>query len=156
VDIYDPKAGDSWESISREFYYDARYAPGLREYNHNKKLTGEGSIDVPPLHVVKQKMPAAAPAGRGTNSGNANQGSKGTGSPPAWNAAPAPVTRTGNVTKFTVPQGGGMTMRGIARTMLGNEQRWKDIYDLNPDLKPDDMLPAGTELKLPPDARNPG
>jgi nucleoid-associated protein YgaU len=155
VDIYEPKAGDTWEAISREFYNDPRYAAGLRAYNRNKPLQGSGPVDVPPIHIVKRAMPAGtAPANSGNNGGSAGQPSKGASSQD-WNAVTTSTTRTGNVTKFTVPQGGGMTMRGIARTMLGNEQRWKDIYDLNPELKPDDPLPAGTEVKLPPDARNP-
>ena len=47
-----------------------------------------------------------------------------------------------------------MTMKAVAKLTLGNEQRWGDIYDLNSHLRPDN-LPAGTELKLPADARIP-
>ena len=42
------------------------------------------------------------------------------------------------------------------RLLLGNERRWQDIYDLNPHLRPDQVLPAGTELRVPADARDPG
>jgi hypothetical protein len=38
---------------------------------------------------------------------------------------------------------------------LGNEQRWIEIYDLNPDVNAS-RVPAGTELRLPADARLPG
>jgi hypothetical protein len=48
-----------------------------------------------------------------------------------------------------------MSMRGVAKLVLGTEQRWGDIHNLNPHLRPDVILPAGTELKLPPDARVP-
>jgi hypothetical protein len=156
VDIYEPKASDTWESISREFYNDARYATGLRVYNKNKSLQGSGPVDVPPIHIVKQSMPQGnAPAGSGNTRGSVGQPSKAAGSLPDWNAATTSITRTGNSKIFTVPEG-GMTMRAVAKFTLGNEQRWNDIYTLNPHLRPDEQLRAGTEVKLPPDARNPG
>ncbi len=62
---------------------------------------------------------------------------------------------SGNERMFRVPEG-GMTLPAIARLTLGTDQRWEDIYKLNPNLKPSDTVPAGTAVKLPPDARNPG
>ena len=54
---------------------------------------------------------------------------------------------------FLVPPG-GMSLKTVARLKLGTEQRWRDIYDLNPQYSDASLvLPAGTELKLPPDAR---
>ncbi len=47
---------------------------------------------------------------------------------------------------------GGMSMQAVARLTLGNEQRWSEIYDLNPQLNPS-KVPAGTDLKLPADAK---
>jgi hypothetical protein len=145
VDIYEPKAGDSYEAISREFYNDTRFATGLRAYNRNKPLQGAGPIDVPPLHVIKRYQPGgvgATPVSRPV-----------AGTDPGWGPAGVPTTPRGEKT-FRVPQG-GMSMRGVARLILGNEQRWRDVYDLNPQLRPDEILPAGTELKLPADARTP-
>jgi hypothetical protein len=152
VDIYEPKAGDNWEAISREFYNDSRYAAGLRAYNRNKPLQGAGPVDVPPIHIVKRYVPGAvAPAGGITTSPG-----MGTSALPdtTWGTATTP-TRTGGDKTFRIPQG-GMSMRAVARLTLGSEQRFDDIYRLNPHLKPDEILPAGTDLKLPPDARNPG
>jgi hypothetical protein len=144
VDIYEPKAGDTYEAISREFYNDTRYAAGLRAYNGNKPLQGAGPIDVPPLHVVKRYMPGgigSTPVSRPV-----------VGTDPGWGAAGSSVSR--GEKHFRVPSG-GMSMRGVARLLLGNEQRWRDVYELNPHLRPDEVLPAGTELRLPADARTP-
>ena len=145
VDIYSPRQGDTWEAISREFFGDARFAAGLRAYNRNRAVPGNSPVDVPPLSVVKRYMPAA-PAAPGTGSG-------GFGSANDWGAVTPPARATGEKL-FRVPMG-GMTMGAIARTTLGTEQRFDYIYRLNPHLRPDERLPAGTEVKLPPDARNP-
>lgn len=144
MDIYEPKAGDTYESISREFYNDVRFAAALRAYNRNKPLQGAGPIDVPPLHVIKRYMP-------GGGMGATPVSRPAPGPDPGW--APAVSPTRGDKT-FRVPSG-GMSMRGVARLLLGSEQRWQEVYDRNPHLRPDEILPAGTELRLPPDARLP-
>ena len=63
-----------------------------------------------------------------------------------WEGAPEGRRGVGEThqTTFRVPQG-GMSLRAVARLTLGTEQRWGDIYDLNPQItKPDAVLPAGT------------
>jgi MraZ protein len=47
---------------------------------------------------------------------------------------------------------GGETLKTIAKHGLGSSERWDDIHKLNPDLKPDAVLPAGTVVRLPGDA----
>jgi len=145
VDLHEPKAGDTYESISREFYNDTRYGQALRAYNRNKPLQGSGPVDVPPLHVLKRSS-QNGPQGGVVPAGQ-------TSSDPGWNSAP-PVVRTGGDRLFRIPQG-GMSMRAVARLTLSNEQRWKDIWELNPQLRPDEILPVGTDLRLPADARTP-
>jgi MraZ protein len=44
------------------------------------------------------------------------------------------------------------TMRDLARRTLGTAERWTDIHKLNPMLKPEATLAAGTALRLPGDA----
>jgi hypothetical protein len=88
--------------------------------------------------------------------GTSGTGSGGTFPPPpaagtggVWGRAgdpPAPATPVRNT--YRVPAGGA-TPREIARTVLGSEQKWRDIYDLNDGMLPDRVLPAGTEVKLP-------
>src|SRR5262249_44973700 len=75
VDLYEPRAGDTYESISREFYNDTRYATALREFNKGQPLQGGKQVEVPPIHVLRKRfpqlvganpaaMPAAAPSAR--------------------------------------------------------------------------------------------
>ncbi len=49
-------------------------------------------------------------------------------------------------------RGNGETMRDIARHTLGAGERWSEVYKLNPSLRPEDTLAAGTVVHLPPDA----
>jgi MraZ protein len=44
------------------------------------------------------------------------------------------------------------TMRDLARRTLGAAERWTDIHKLNPLLKPETTLAAGTTIRLPGDA----
>ncbi|MBA4190124.1 MAG: hypothetical protein C0467_19240 [Planctomycetaceae bacterium] len=148
VDIHEPKAGDTYEAISREFYNDTRYAAALRAYNRNKPLQGSGPIDVPPLHVLKRYSQTPQPQSGVVPVSQIN-------TTPEWgSASPSAAARTGGDKAFRIPTG-GMSMRAVARLTMGNEQRWNDIYTLNPQLRPDEILPAGTELRLPADARTP-
>jgi LysM repeat protein len=135
VDIYHPKPGDTYESISREFYNDTRYASALQAYNRNRQA--QGTVDVPPLHIVKRYTPGT-PAD----------------ATPTWGSAGGTARTTGART-YTVPQG-GMSLATVAKSLLGSEQRWRELYDLNPQVTNPSQVPAGTELKLPTDARNPG
>jgi len=44
------------------------------------------------------------------------------------------------------------TLHDIARRTLGSSERWSDLHKLNPTLKPDEPLHAGTTVRLPADA----
>jgi hypothetical protein len=155
VDLYEPKLNDSYESISLEFYNDKRYAAALKAHNRNQALTGGRMVEVPPIYILKKKFPGQV--GTVTPVG----GTGGTpSSAPQWAPAGEPSTpvpaRAAGTSRgtYVVPAGNGMTMLNVAKLTLGSEQRWRDIYDLNPSIRfPGDVLPPGTELKLPSDAR---
>ena len=154
VDMYDPKANDSYESISLEWYNDRRYAAALWAFNEKKPLQGGLYVNVPPIHILKRRFPAQA-GGAVTPVGGAAVPSATPQWGPAGDKPDAPARAVGAGRGAYVVPPGGMTMKAVARLTLGNEQRWRDIYDLNSNLRPDDVLPPGTELKLPPDARLP-
>jgi hypothetical protein len=158
VELYEPRKDDSFDSISKEFYNDARFAKALEAFNRARSPNGVRTVEVPPLHVLRKQFPqlvgGAAPVispASGTN------GTGGTFPPPpaagsggVWGRAgdpPAPPTPVRSNT-YRVPAG-GMTPREIARSVLGSEQKWRDLYDLNGGILPDSVLPAGTEVKLP-------
>ena len=115
VDIYHPKANDTWEAISREFYSDTKYAEALRAYNRNKSLVG-GTVDVPPIHVLRRMNPQPGV-------GDADR-PHGTGSDP-WRRPEQPrrAAFAGSKT-YRVPNGDGMSLPAVSKLILGSEQRW--------------------------------
>jgi len=163
VDLYDPRVGDSYESISKEFYNDTRYAAALKEFNRGKPLQGAGQVEVPPMHVLRKRYPQYV-------------GGTATTSPASFPSAPPPVrpvtgsapdnwtgTGTGGDTSLTfrssastfrVPPG-GTTLKQIAKDTLGSDARWLDIWELNRATitAPDALLPSGMDVKLPPGAK---
>jgi nucleoid-associated protein YgaU len=146
VDLHEPKNGDTYATISKEFYNDAKYASALQEYNGRRPLQTSVRVEVPPIHVLKKRYPqlisAVVPASGTSKSGDVWG--------PAGEATPA--FRASGQRTFTVPTG-GMTMGAVARDTLGAPTRWRDIYDLNPSLSPGDVLPAGTVVKIPTEAK---
>ena len=144
VDIYLPKPNDTWEAISREYYTDTRFAAALRAYNQNRALAPGREVEVPPISILRQRYspPAAGPAAA------TPAGTPGASGDP-WNAAGAP---TGGAKTYRIPSGNGMSLKAVAKLLLGNDQRWQELYDLNPNVNPSGV-PPGTELKLPADAR---
>lgn len=155
VDLYDPKKDDSYESISQDIYNDKRYAAALRAFNRNQQLQGGRLVELPPIYVLKRRYPNMVGAAIPTGANGA--GALPTSTEPNWGPAGGelvPVTPTEKRGVFVVPRGPGMTLQAIAREKFGTEQRWRDLYDLNPQIsKANAVLPAGTEVKLPSDAR---
>lgn len=161
VDMYEARAGDTYETIAREFYNDTRYARALQEYNGRRPVQPGRTVDVPPIGVLRQRHSGAIggpPAGRSDPRSNPT--------PPAgeWSTAgtpkaadPDPTFRpaaAGGSQTFRVPPG-GMSLKAVARQVLGTEQRWNELYDLNPRVGDPNAVPGGTTLKLPADARPP-
>ena len=93
--------------------------------------------------------------------------------PPTWNAPvtvapPSPPTPSDRETPRTQPGEPPLapapgpvqlyhvhhreTLQDIARRTLGSSERWGDLHKLNPTLKPDETLSAGTTVRLPADA----
>ena len=65
---------------------------------------------------------------------------------PVYEPAPAAAGKAG-ARDYTVQKGD--TMFGIARTQLGNQSRWKEIRDMNPEIKDSNTLKAGQVIKIP-------
>jgi nucleoid-associated protein YgaU len=153
VDRYEPKQGDTWESISREFYNDTRYANALKAVNLNKPLTTGGTVDIPPLYILKQKFQTLLRSGTTVSQTSPVP----TPTAPTWGPpvnATTPAAQSGGSKIYRVPTG-GTTERDLAKNFLGNDQRWMEIFNLNPHITDPNSIPAGTEVKLPMDARLP-
>jgi hypothetical protein len=158
VDVYEPRAGDSYETIAREFYNDTRYARALQEYNARRPVQPGRSVDIPPMAVLRQRYSgvigsSATPASRPT-SGTVPTGEWGPATTPKPTTDSGPTFRPagGGSQTFQVPPG-GMSLKAVARQTLGSDQRWSELYELNPQVGDPNAVPAGTVLKLPADAR---
>ena len=142
VDLHEPTKSDTYGTISRDYYNDAKYGAALSEYNGRRALQGGVRVEVPPIHVLKKRYPqligAVVPASVSAPAKDPWQ--------PSGESTPA-FRPTGGRT-FTIPAG-GLRMAEVARMTLGSPTKWSEIYDLNPSLSPSDLLAAGTVLKIP-------
>mgnify|MGYP002780419656 CR=1 FL=1 len=141
VDLHDPKAGDTYESISKQFYGDAKYAEALKAFNANRPLGAGGSVQVPPMYVLRKKFTgllSARPVPQPV---------------PVEANRPAVEWKAGsNPAGYATPRA-GMTLWDVAEDVLGDRKQWQRVWDANPRLDPNAPLPAGTPLLLPSDAR---
>lgn len=147
---YRAKAGDTFASISVQFYRTDKYAPALLLFNRNHPLAAAGIrqeppvlqpgqiIFIPPTAVLEKRygsapVEAAPPAERRSNA------------PPAPGAAPV------SYAQYRIG-GEGEMLYDVARRTLNNGDRWPEIHRLNPALHPEMRIAAGTVLTLPPGA----
>lgn len=145
VGLHEPRAGETYETISEEWYNTKKLAAALRAYNRNKTLQGQGPVEVPPIDVLRRAFPQFT-------SGDGRMSSTVPSAGAEWSApgvGTSETYRTVGAKEFVVPAG-GMTMRDAARTALGRDTRWGELYELNPEItNPGAVLPAGTRLRLP-------
>jgi nucleoid-associated protein YgaU len=167
------KASDTLRSISEQYYNSAKYERALLLFNRNHPrasdairhdppvLSAGQLVFIPPLRILESRYAAvipeltplpAAPAGS-----------------PVGLEAPRPVVAPGPIapgasgtpsTSWSIPPSGpsyrvrapGEKFLDMARHILGNADRWWDIYLLNKGYNPTETIPAGTVLRLPADA----
>ena len=152
VDLYEPTKADTYGTICREFYNDAKYAAALAEYNGRRALQGGVRVEVPPIHILKKGYPQLIGA-------TAVVPASGTVLPAPKPADPwqpsgesTPAFRPTGQRTFTVPTG-GLRMGEIARETLGSPTKWSAIWDLNPQLSTSEVITAGTVVKIPTDVK---
>ncbi|HEY1191789.1 MAG TPA: hypothetical protein VGE74_29425, partial [Gemmata sp.] len=100
VDVYDPKLGDTYESISQEWFNGKQYAAALKAYNQNQPLQGGRYVNIPPVYILERMAPTT-----GGNVTRPRTGSAPTADGPNWTATPSerPTPTTGRST-FLVPR----------------------------------------------------
>ncbi|MFI5338143.1 MAG: hypothetical protein ACHQ5A_15250, partial [Opitutales bacterium] len=158
-ETYTAGAGDTFTSISRARYNTDRYAHALYLFNRSHPLAEDDlapdaplntkqKIYIPPAEILEARypdqIPSAAPA--------AAAPAVTVGASPA-RSAPPPAPTAGPRT-YRVGASGELEY-DIARNLLGDGNRWVEIYKLNPGWLPEKPIPAGTTLTLPADARLP-
>ena len=149
------RENDSFKSISERFYRTDRYERALLLFNRNHPLAADWTrqdaptlpvgqaVYIPPSHMLDKRYTGSIP---------------GLTMLPERDAAAAGGSGAANSKK---PEGyqrykvrpGGEKFLEIARRTLNSSERWSEIYRLNRLYKPNDLIPAGTILWLPADAR---
>lgn len=149
-DIYHCSPVDTFDQISQRYYSSTRYAQALLMFNRDRQpsadglqqnppvLSSGGLIYVPPARVLEEKYP------------NVIQGYQ---RPPATTASSLyhPAS-TVSALQYKVGPGGDTFFQIAQRTLGDGDTRWGDIYRLNPKYDPQQRIPAGAILALPPDA----
>jgi hypothetical protein len=140
VDLHPAQAGQTYESISKQHYGDAKYADALRASNKGRD-PGREEIQLPPTHVLRKltsgtRTPSAvnpiAPVGDKT-----------------WTPSPTTGPRAATVGRsYTVPQD-GVTFRDLAGTLLNDRTKYKRISDLNPTIDANAKLTKGDKIAVP-------
>jgi hypothetical protein len=166
-ETYYVRPGDSFRSISEQFYRSPRYERALLLFNRDHPRTSDSirqeppvlnpgqAIFIPPDRVLEKQFPATFNQGAPLPSGPAPG--------PVGLDAPRPVAPAAGgtpSTSWSPPSGpsyrvrpGGETFLDIARHTLGSSDRWADIYRLNGHYSPTGTVPAGSVLVLPPSAQ---
>lgn len=157
---YTVQEGDTLSSIARELLGDENLWPRIAAANPG---IDPDLVKVGQALNIPGKDGAAKPATTGGTvaaPGRPNGALK-SGAPPATGsgtapASPAPVDAVRGEPALkaggsTYVVGKGDTLRSIARNVLKDASKWRQIYDLNRDkLESPDVISEGTELRLPP------
>jgi hypothetical protein len=158
---------DTFRLISEKFYYSPKYERALLLYNRDRQpgnpglttdspiLRGGDRVLVPPARILERRFPAEV--------SNAAASSP-SAPPPTFNDPPRPGTNQ-PIVQMGTPQalgnpkdpvyrvrGSGETLQEIARRTMGDSRKWDRIFRLNPTLNPNQLIPGGTLLRLPPEA----
>lgn len=56
LDLHEPKAGETYATISKLHYGDAKYTEALRAFNRGAEL-GRAAVEVPPMYVLRKRYP---------------------------------------------------------------------------------------------------
>jgi nucleoid-associated protein YgaU len=152
------RSGDTLESICQRYYTDDKYARALLLFNRNHPRPASGLVKEPPelrdgqpVYIppsqILEKYYAYAIPGYKPPSGGIVQAGATTASAPNAN-----LSRSAQ--RYIVRQ--AEMISTIARTTLGNLERWSEIYELNGrGFDPSRPLAPGTVLVMPADARIP-
>lgn len=162
-DLHTVRLNETYDSISLSRYDDPVYGRALFAYNRDNP-TGRGDPDrllvdqkvrIPPLWVLQEKYPELMPRQPGqpqvrqtAETAPLPKVAPQELAPIAAFAPPVPITDY-----YTVEATSGESIREIARRTLGSGEAWQRIWELNRAFDPNEKIPQGTKLRLPPEAR---
>ena len=137
-DTYVVKEGDNLSYIAEEYYGDQKHWVVIRDANPG--------VDPARLFVGKTLI---LPPKAAVLAGNWKSGAAGV-KPGDAKPAAVPGNTAPRAGRATYKVAAGDSLRKIARAVLKDENRWRELYELNRDkLKSPDVVPVGTELRLP-------
>ncbi|MCI0639248.1 MAG: hypothetical protein L0Y72_32410 [Gemmataceae bacterium] len=185
IDTYFCQPEDTtFEALSQRFFRTSRFARALHQFNRehplakdnvrtdNPRLVAGQALFIPPAEFLQSRYQQfiggespAVPLGSNIPPiGKQPDGPVGLKPPvPPINTEPVPpismprpaVVPSTDVTKRYRVGGNGQMIIEIAQQTLGDPRRWSEIYRLNPNLRPELPIPAGTEIRLPANANVP-
>jgi LysM repeat protein len=150
------RAGDTFQSLSKEYYNNEGYAPALKLWNQNHPRASDAMahdgtpvpgerLFIPPVAQLEQHYGASIP--------NVKAAPKPAGTMQTSYTAPAAVAAP-ELTYYRVIR--DESLEAIAGSTLGSRDRANDVQRLNPLVaKSGQVVPAGTLLALPAAARVP-
>lgn len=153
---YRARVGDTFQSISMQFYRTDKYAQALLLFNRSHPLASEAirqdppalrpgqAVYVPPGGILERRHGTAVPELTPLPP---------TGAPRTDRPLYAPTEGTAAAGSATYRvQGIGESWWEIARKTLRGGERWYEIQRLNPEHRAELPVPGGTLLRLPPEA----
>ena len=110
-------------------------------------------IYIPPAYILEKRHGVALIPGYKPQSEAASAND----TPRTSNSSPrtSPTSKDAADYKLYRVSPSGQNMREIARAALGNPEKWKDIYSLNPTLDPAYAVRGSTTIKVPAEANVP-
>jgi len=157
--IYECRQGDTFASLAQAQYGSDKYGQALAQYNLDDPGFGAG---LQPGKTLQAGQRILIPQNAYTLEGKyASLIVDRPGAPaPVQTASATVMPGNPNATatsltgekSYRVHTAGEMFLT-IARNTLGNEDRWPEIYRLNPRFDPKDAVPGGSVLRMPGDAR---
>jgi hypothetical protein len=157
------RANETFRSISETYYQSDRYERALALFNRNHPLAAQGvrqdppnlskgqAVYLPPARILEKYYGTVIPDPAQDTSAGSRERPAAALRPVVAEARASERDATDNKRTYRVSASGEMLWE-IARRTLGDGARWAEISKLNPAYDPKDPLPAGTELRLPPDA----
>ena len=158
VDKFTSRTGDTYQSLAQEKYGSASYGQALMLYNRDypmatdatkrdpETIVASQTIFIPPVRILQRDYGSVIPEQSAASAPAPGARVPAPTAPVVTTRAPLPEKR------YRVPGGGAMFLT-IARTKLGDENRWPEIYQLNPSFEPINLIPGGTVLRMPGDAK---
>ncbi len=159
-DFYEARAGDTFQGIARDYYHSDTYAQALMLYNRDHLLATTATKEHPETILAGQRVyePPVRILKRDYGSVISDQADSAgarvaSGQPARAAATTSPAVQPLPEKRYRV-RGSGEMFLTIARTRLGDENRWPEIYQLNPAFDPPtNLIPGGSILRMPGDAK---